>query len=851
MDASAHVQKTGPLLPPWEIAAAEKAVEIAKALERQVGAHRKNPGGQPQKYFLSDAGRQLILSRYDSQTETITWLAEQLSTPEQDVPRWQVRKWAKDLGIARIKEPPWSEAEISYLRNSVRRYGLKKIAKALGRTETSVKLKAKRLGIRKIVTGDGYTMRAICRGLGVDHHQVERWLVNEWFWGERRESRRHGRQRGDIWYFTPEAIRELVRQHPEEVDLRRVDRDFFIEALLGPPQAVDARPVPAEPRQAARSVYAYLSDEAHTLLTAHYTGGLRRTEALAEVLGVTPDEVVTWAVLLGLEDSSLHHPHVHEQEGRKRRANASAGRAAHSTVSQSIRHLLDMRFTGDPGAAQALADDLGLTLEEVYVLAKAAGISTEPLAEIGKSEPGARAEKTQEQAALAGKVHGQQAGASDRIPLQAQLLIAMRYHDADSSLEQLAEELTGMLDASEAPVSVDQLDAWARRLGLRSRRKPQHSRSARCSDEAARRKPARLIAFDALQLDAREWPRFLSADARRMLLPTDAAPELLTVEELRLGYQVQLGALERGKAPQMQDQDIIAAAMQAEARLSATLLPLVWRQALTRLGQEASLEALLAVGRCGLDEAIARFDYADSYPLLSQALPAITREMEYLLAATSSSRPEGRHAKKLRLYAQIANASGRLARAQGHAPTVETIAAALSLAPDQVEQAIRFVTRASWADEASDEVVGSGRERVPDGQFVDAFMKTQGQDSRAIISELAAELPLTALTIQVKFYALRLHTRIAERDRRRELARLRLEARRAEDPLLLPRGHFLWDVVVDGHTQRWALDAPYGTLAGAVSTGRRLSFNTRLYEAERVYFSTLVVSSVEAAVASL
>src|SRR5947209_935727 len=115
------------------------------------------------------------------------------------------------------------EAAISYLRNSVRRYGLKKIAKALGRTETSVKIKAKRLGIRKIVTGDGYTMRAVCRGLGVDHHVVERWLVNEWFWGERRESRRHGRQRGDTWYFTPEAIRELVRQHPEEVDLRRVD----------------------------------------------------------------------------------------------------------------------------------------------------------------------------------------------------------------------------------------------------------------------------------------------------------------------------------------------------------------------------------------------------------------------------------------------------------------------------------------------------------------------------------------------------------------------------------------------------------------------------------------------------
>jgi hypothetical protein len=191
-----------PLLPPWEVAAAAHAAGIAEAQERAVGSRRRKRGGHQQKYFLSDEGRALILSRYDSQTETISWLTEQLSTPENPLPRWQIRKWAQELGVARLKELPWSEKEIAYLRNSLRRTGLKKIAKALGRSETSVKIKAARLGIRKLVTGDGYTMRAICRGLNVDHHVIEHWLANGWFCGERRESRRHGRQRGDIWYFT-------------------------------------------------------------------------------------------------------------------------------------------------------------------------------------------------------------------------------------------------------------------------------------------------------------------------------------------------------------------------------------------------------------------------------------------------------------------------------------------------------------------------------------------------------------------------------------------------------------------------------------------------------------------------
>jgi len=842
-DANARVQTTAPLLLRREFLEAAKAVEIAKKQEQRVGARRKNAGGEPQKYFLTEEGRALILAHYDSQTETISWLSELLSTPEQSVPRWQVRKWAKDLGIARIKEPPWSEAEISYLRNSVRRFGLKKIAKALGRTETSVKIKAKRLGIRKLVTGDGYTMRAVCRGLSVDHHQVERWLTNEWFWGERRESHRQGRQRGDIWYFTSDAIRELVRQHPEEIDLRRVDRDFFIEVLLGPPQEMDARSAPALPRQAARSVYAYMSDEAHTLIIAHYTGGLRRTEALAEILGVTSDEIITWAVLLGLEDASLHHPHVHQQKRRKAGQSGSERAADSSMMSPSVRQLLETRFNGDPGATEALADDLGLSVKEVCALAQAAGISGERPSDNEKSDGAARTR--------AGERRNQESPPEDLIPLHAQVLLAMHYHDTDGTREQLAEELTRLLDVSGTPISIRQIDEWARRLGLRTRRKLRGLHTASTADQRAARRPAKHIAFDALQLDTREWERFLSAEARQAFLPSDGVPTLSTVEEIRLGYQVRAGTLERSKAPGEQNAAIIDAAIQAEAHLAAALLPIVWMQAFPWLGQGVSLEALLAVGRCGLDEAIFQFDYADSHPLISYALSAINEELELLIASTAvTSRPQMRHTNHLQLYARIADVSCRLARSLGHAPTVEVIAGALSLAQDQVEKAVRFVIEAQWVNEESEDAGGRRREKVPDVHFIGAFMKTRGQCSSDIIKELAATLPLTTLTVQVKFYSLRLHTRIAERDRRQEMARLRIEASRGAEPLHLPRGHFLWDAVVDGHKQRWELNVPYGALADTISTGRRFFFGARMYETARVYYSTLVVSSCEALAAS-
>lgn len=186
-----------------------------------------NAGGIRQKYFLDEPGRRLILARYDGKPETITELAERLA-----VPRWTVKKWGRELGLARQREPRWTSEDEEYLRRNLHRSSLGDIAKKLGRTKVSVKLKAKRLGVNKCEQ-EGYTMRGLCLGLGCDHKQVERWLDKGWIKGRRRHTERTSQQGGDVWYFSDDAIRKFITHHPREVDQRRFDWLWVLDILTG------------------------------------------------------------------------------------------------------------------------------------------------------------------------------------------------------------------------------------------------------------------------------------------------------------------------------------------------------------------------------------------------------------------------------------------------------------------------------------------------------------------------------------------------------------------------------------------------------------------------------------------
>lgn len=193
----------------------------------QIGTKRTgiHSGGRAQKYVLTEHGRRLLLAKYDGSTSSI----DELMRYFPGYPRHVIRKWGAQMGLARQKEPRWTEEDEAYLERNLHRKSLADIAKYLKRTQTAVKLKAKRIGVNK--TQEGYTMRGLCLGLGCDHHKVEKWLERGWIKGKRRHSERSADV--DIWLFIDSAIRELVVNHPLEIDPRRCDWLWMVELLAG------------------------------------------------------------------------------------------------------------------------------------------------------------------------------------------------------------------------------------------------------------------------------------------------------------------------------------------------------------------------------------------------------------------------------------------------------------------------------------------------------------------------------------------------------------------------------------------------------------------------------------------
>jgi hypothetical protein len=108
------------------------------------------------KYFFNESSDRLIRDCYDSRTETIDRLSEELGFP-----RSVIRRRAQILGVARTKERPWSEKEVAYLEANLHRLSLAVLARNLGRSVTAVALKAKRLGIKK--KDEGYTARSLAQ----------------------------------------------------------------------------------------------------------------------------------------------------------------------------------------------------------------------------------------------------------------------------------------------------------------------------------------------------------------------------------------------------------------------------------------------------------------------------------------------------------------------------------------------------------------------------------------------------------------------------------------------------------------------------------------------------------------
>ncbi|MGH9705409.1 MAG: hypothetical protein ACRD5R_01490, partial [Candidatus Acidiferrales bacterium] len=122
-------------------------------------------------------------------------------------------------------------AELNLLERLVGRLSAATIAKRLHRPESSVVNKLKRLGTSRRVR-EGYTMRDLEQCLGEDHHKISIWIANGWLRDRLQDTNRHGGNGNDIHRIREKDILHFLKNHPQEINLGKVDQVWFLDLVL-------------------------------------------------------------------------------------------------------------------------------------------------------------------------------------------------------------------------------------------------------------------------------------------------------------------------------------------------------------------------------------------------------------------------------------------------------------------------------------------------------------------------------------------------------------------------------------------------------------------------------------------
>lgn len=151
-------------------------------------------------------------------------------------PRWWITRRASRLGFVtpRFKELPWSAEELAIVDELSHRTDIT-IARALARrgfkrTATAVAVKLKRLGADR-EDPDHYTANGLAPLLGVDPTTISGWIEKGWLSAKRRGTDRVAAQGGDMWWISRKAVRRFVVENAARVDIRKVDKFWFIDLL--------------------------------------------------------------------------------------------------------------------------------------------------------------------------------------------------------------------------------------------------------------------------------------------------------------------------------------------------------------------------------------------------------------------------------------------------------------------------------------------------------------------------------------------------------------------------------------------------------------------------------------------
>jgi hypothetical protein len=185
------------------------------------------------KYFFTDQIDQLIREIYLNHRDAKTGFGVRPLAKKVGMPHWALKKRARELGLARTKELPWSEPELATLARyawmSDERIRLKLKAAGYARTVTAIHLKLKRMKFKH--DGSFYSACSLTQALGIDPHAVTRWIKSGHLKAKFRGTARTEQQNGDSYLIQEKDVRRFILEHPTDIDLRKVDQLWFIDLI--------------------------------------------------------------------------------------------------------------------------------------------------------------------------------------------------------------------------------------------------------------------------------------------------------------------------------------------------------------------------------------------------------------------------------------------------------------------------------------------------------------------------------------------------------------------------------------------------------------------------------------------
>jgi hypothetical protein len=151
------------------------------------------------------------------------------------IPRWKITRYAMTQGwIAKQKKGPnWCDEEDTVLE----KYGhlapesiQRKLRKSgFSRSISAIVNRRKKLRIPKNL--QGYSANQLAECLGIDQHFVKHAIDQGRLKAKRRGTKRTVQQGGDMYFIREKWIRDYIRDNIHEIDLRKVDKYWFVDIL--------------------------------------------------------------------------------------------------------------------------------------------------------------------------------------------------------------------------------------------------------------------------------------------------------------------------------------------------------------------------------------------------------------------------------------------------------------------------------------------------------------------------------------------------------------------------------------------------------------------------------------------